>query len=157
MTGTRRSAADLAVIPPAVAREEVPNDGRVGCVAYPYRVFEATSSMDRPALGPRVARYVVSVDRVRRLALRADTFPAVETRRVEDVLVLPAALHDESTREKARTAVFQWTLRTYSPLGPPDVEFDARADAYKLFWLAERETGDVIVDSVRGGERPLRD
>jgi hypothetical protein len=29
------------------------------------------------------------------------------------------------------------------------------ADAYKLFWLVERSDGDMIIDSVRGTERPL--
>ncbi|MFC7154913.1 hypothetical protein ACFQPA_05515 [Halomarina halobia] len=155
--GTRHDAVDLDVIPPAVGRGEVASTGRVGCVAYPYRVYDAESSMDRPVLGERVAGYVVSVDRVRRLALRADVFPTIEPRTVEDALVLPAGVTDEQAREKAREAVFNWTLRKYSPLDPPKIAFTRHADAYKLFWLAERDGGDVIVDSVRGDERPLDD
>ncbi|WP_254544023.1 hypothetical protein [Halomarina pelagica] len=154
-SGTRHEVVDLDVIPPAVAREDVESTGRVGCVAYPYRVYDAESSMDRPVLGERVASYVVSVDRVRRLALRADVFPTVEARAVEDALVLPTGLTDEQARERAREAVFKWTLRKYSPLDPPEIAFARHADAYKLFWLAEREGGDVLVDSVRGDERPL--
>ena len=51
--------------------------------------------------------------------------------------------------------MFKWTLRT-SILGDvPEVEFAQTVDAYKLFWLAERPDGDVILDSVNGNERPL--
>ncbi|MFW5948541.1 MAG: hypothetical protein ACOCSD_02955, partial [Halolamina sp.] len=88
-------------------------------------------------------------------AVRADTVPDSDEREVEDVLVLPGELSPEQADEKAREAAFQWTLRSSILADAPDIEFDRVVDAYKLFWLGERSDGDVIVDSVRGEERPF--
>jgi hypothetical protein len=155
LVGEPRERADLRVIPPAVARAEA-GDGRVGAVAYPYRVYEAEVTVGAPLVGDRTDSYVASVDRSRRLVLRADTFPDVEERTVSDALVLPAELSDEQCREKARESAFGWTTRRYALSSAPDIEFPRATDAYKLFWLVERPDGDVIVDSVRGTEDPLR-
>ncbi|WP_238398203.1 hypothetical protein [Halorussus salinus] len=157
LVGTHHDEVELPVIRPAIAREEVASSGRVGAVAYPYRVYEAEVEVARPFMSPRRDRRVVSVDCSRRLSLRADTVPEFETRTVADALVLPSELSPEQADEKARDAAFKWTLRT-SILGDvPEVEFARTVDAYKLFWLAERPDGDVILDSVNGNERPLDD
>lgn len=153
LVGDRHEAVDLPVIQPGVSRDSVESDGRVGAVAYPFRVYEAEIEVDRPLLAARKDRKVISVDRSRRLAVRADTVPEVEERRVEDVLVLPGELSPEQADEKARDAAFKWTLRSSILADAPDIEFARVVDAYKLFWLAERPAGDVIVDSVRGEER----
>lgn len=154
-TGERREEIALSVIPPAVSRDEVAADGRVGAVAYPYRVYDASITIERPLVSDRETSFVASVDRSRRLVVRADVFPDREERTVADVLVLPAELPVDQARERARDAVFRWTLRKYSLNHAPEIEFERSADAYKLFWLAEREDGDVIVDSVRGEEVPV--
>lgn len=154
-TGEHRERATLPAIPPAIPRDEVAADGRVGAVAYPYRVYEAAVTIERPFVSDRETTYVASVDRSRRLVVRADTFPDTGERTVEDVLVLPAELPDDLARDRARDAVFRWTLRTYSLNHAPEIEFERSTDAYKLFWIAERDGGDVIVDSVRGEEDPL--
>lgn len=153
--GERRERATLSVVEPAIARGEVESEGRVGAVAYPYRIYEAVVTMDRPLIGPRTARYVASVDRSRRLVVRGDVLPETEHRSVDDVLVIPSELTDEEAAIKARDAAFRWTLRTYSPLRAPEVDLESRVDGYRLFWLAERNGGDVVVDSVRGAERRL--
>ncbi|WP_435179510.1 hypothetical protein [Halorussus sp. AFM4] len=155
MVGERHERVDLPVVTPAVGRDEVESTGRVGAVAYPYRVYEATVEIPRPLLSPDERRRVVSVDCSRRLALRADDRPSFETRTVEDALVLPSELSPDQADEKARDAVFRWTTRTVVPSDVPEVTLDEVTDAYKLFWLAERPDGDVIVDSVRGTERAL--
>lgn len=155
--GQRHEAVELPVVPPAIPREEVESTGRVGAVAYPYRVYEATVTVERPLLAPRTDRRIVSVDRSRRLALRADSVPELESRTVGDALVLPAELSSEEATEKARNAVFKWTLRTSVLSDVPEVEFDRVMDTYKLFWLAECLDGDTIIDSVRGTERPLEE
>lgn len=155
--GQRRERVELTVVPPAIPRADVDSKGRVGAVAYPYRVYEALVTVERPLLSPRTDRRIVSVDRSRRLALRADSAPGTESRTVPDVLVLPAELSPEEADGKARDAVFRWALRTSVLSGPPDVEFDRIVDAHKLFWLAERSGGDAIIDSVRGTERPFED
>ncbi|WP_458209608.1 hypothetical protein [Haladaptatus sp. NG-SE-30] len=176
LVGERHERSELAVIPPAIPREEFGDggievrraedegvedgrvgNGRVGAVAYPYRIFEVVVTMTRPFLSNRTDRFVASVDRSRRLAVRADAFPDVETRAIEDVLVLPEELSGEQSRAKARESVFQWTLRRYSLNDAPDIEFVREIDAYKLFWIVERPEGDVIVDSLRGDEDPLHD
>lgn len=154
LVGDRHETVDLPVIEPAVSRDSVDADGCVGAVAYPFRVYEAEIEVDRPLLAPRAERRVISVDRSRRLAVRADTVPDVEERRVEDVLVLPGELSPDQADEKARDAAFKWTLRSSILADAPDIEFARVVDAYKLFWLAERPDGDVIVDSVRDDERP---
>jgi hypothetical protein len=143
------------VIEPSVPRESVESAGRVGAVAYPFRVYEAEIEVDRPLLAPRRERRVISVDRSRRLAVRADTVPETEDRRVEDVLVLPGELSPALADEKAEEAAFQWTLRRSILADAPEIEFERVVDAYKLFWLAERPDGDVLIDSVRGEERPF--
>ncbi|WP_435101521.1 hypothetical protein [Halarchaeum sp. P4] len=151
----RREEASLPVIPPSLPREDVEADGRVGAVAYPYRVYEVTVTVGRKFLPERELTYVVSVDRARRLVLRADTVPDVETRDVEDVLVLPADLPEELCRERAHDTVFGWTTRKFALGSSPDIDFERGIEAYKLFWLVERDGGDVIVDSVSGEESPL--
>lgn len=155
MVGQRHGEVEIPVIRPAISREDVESTGPVGAVAYPYRVYEAEIEVERPFLPSRRDRRVVSVDCSRRLAVRADTFPEVETRTVADALVLPSELSPEQADEKARDAAFQWTFRTSILSDVPEVELARTADAYKLFWLAERPDGDAIVDSVRGTERPL--
>ena len=156
-TGERKAEATLSVIPPAGPRDEVDADGRVGAVAYPYRVYDARVTIERPLVSDRETAFVASVDRSRRLVVRADAFPDGEERTVADALVLPAELPVEQARERARDAVFRWTLRTYSLNHAPEIAFERAAGVYKLFWIAEREGGDVIVDSVRGDEDPLHD
>jgi len=155
LVGDRHESVELPVIEPGVSRESVESAGRVGAVAYPFRVYEAEIEVDRPLLSPRTDRRVISVDRSRRLAVRADTVPDAEKRRIEDVLVLPGELSPEQADEKAREAAFQWTLRGSILADAPEIEFARVVDGYKLFWLAERPAGDVIIDSVRGDERPF--
>ncbi|WP_435155232.1 hypothetical protein [Haladaptatus sp. DFWS20] len=156
LVGKRHERTELAVIPPEISREDA-GSGRVGTVAYPYRVYEATVTIERPFMSERTDRFVASVDRSRRLVVRADGVPTVETREIEDVLVLPTELSPEQSRAKARHSVLQWALRRYSLNDAPDIEFVREVDGYKLFWLAERPEDDVIVDSVRGTEDPLQD
>ena len=152
-----RERTELTVIAPTVARDDVDSTGRVGAVAYPYRVYDAVSTIERPFISDRDLEFVVTVDRSRRLAVRADAFPETTTRTVDDVLVIPSELSDAQTREKAEDAVFNWTLRKVAVGSSPTVTFERSADAYKLFWIASRPDGDVIVDSVRGTESPLED
>jgi len=147
----------LDVVAPAIERGEVESAGRVGAVAYPYLVYRATATIPRAFLGDRETEYVVSLDRSRRLPLRADEHPETETRTVSDVLVVPAEVDREQSRELARKAVFEWTLRSHSLGSAPDIDLADPVAAHKLFWLAERADGDVIVDSVTGEERPLDD
>ena len=155
LVGNRQESVELPVIEPSAPRESVESAGRVGAVAYPFRVYEAEIEVDRPLLAPRRERRVISVDRSRRLAVRADTVPETEDRRVEDVLVLPGELSPALADEKAEEAAFQWTLRRSILADAPEIEFERVVDAYKLFWLAERPDGDVLIDSVRGEERPF--
>lgn len=150
-----RSQATLDVVAPAIERGDVESTGRVGAVAYPYLVYRATATIPRRFLGDRETEYVVSLDRSRRLPLRADEHPETETQSVADVLVLPAEVSREQSRELARKAVFEWTLRSYSLGSAPDIDLADPVSAHKLFWLAERPDGDVVVDSVTGEERPL--
>ncbi|WP_121741971.1 hypothetical protein [Natronorubrum halophilum] len=152
-----RKRAALTVIEPTVAREDVASTGRVGAVAYPYRVVDAVATIERPLLSDRDIEYVVSVDRSRRLAVRADVVPETVATTLEDVLVVPAGLSDEQALEKAEDAVFKWTLRKVAVGSAPDIAFERSVDAYKLFWIGSRPDGDVIVDSVRGTETPLAD
>lgn len=152
-----RERATLDVVAPAIEREEVESAGRVGAVAYPYLVYRATATVPRRFLDDRESEYVVSLDRSRRLALRADEHPETEERTVEDVLVLPAEVSREQAREMARDAVFKWTLRSHSLGSAPDIDLAGPVAAHKLFWLAERPDRDVVVDSVTGSERPLEE
>ncbi|MFB6266317.1 MAG: hypothetical protein ABEI31_01555 [Halodesulfurarchaeum sp.] len=152
-----RDRVELAVIPPAIEREELDADGRVGAVAYPYIVYDATVTLERPFVSDRTTSYVVSVDRSRRLALRADTFPEREHRTLEDVLVLPDELTEREAETLARDSVFKWTLRTFSVNHAPDIELTRSRSAHKLFWIVDGPDGEEIVDSVRGERRPLRD
>lgn len=154
---TERSpeTATLPVVPPTQPRESVESEGRVGAVAYPYRVYEASATVGRSFLPERELSYVASVDRSRRLVLRADALPETETRSVEDVLVLPADLSEDECDERVRSTVFGWTMRKFALGSPPEISVGRVVDAYKLFWVAERPEGDVIVDSVRGEESPL--
>lgn len=150
-----RETATLTVIPPSIPRDEIGDGGRVGAVAYPYRVSKASVTMERPLVEDRTDEFVVSVDRSRRLAVRADVVPDTVERTVEDVLVIPPEIDDRTADAIARKSVFQWTLRRYSLNHAPTIEFDDPVEAHKLFWIVERPDGDVIVDSVRGDERPL--
>lgn len=155
LVGTRHEHADLSVIPPSIARDEVESSGAVGAVAYPYRIYEVSVTIPRRFFGDRIQGYVVSVDRARRLAVRADTLPESDPQTVEDVLVVPSELSADQADEKAREAVFGWCLRRFSMGEPPEIEIGRAVDAHKLFWLADRPDGDVIIDSVRGSEEPL--
>ncbi|ADB59391.1 hypothetical protein Htur_0493 [Haloterrigena turkmenica DSM 5511] len=157
ITGEPRERADLTVIEPTVTRENVDSTGRVGAVAYPFRVYDAVATIERPLLSNRDVEYVVSVDRSRRLAVRADVFPDTIGKTVDDVLVVPSELPDALVREKAEDAVFTWTLRKVAVGSAPEISFEQSVDAHKLFWIASRPDGDVIVDSVRGTESPLTD
>ncbi|OAQ53392.1 hypothetical protein HTG_07900 [Natrinema mahii] len=157
LTGESRERATLTVIEPTVTREDVDSSGRVGAVAYPYRIYDAVATIERPLLSDRDVEYVVSVDRSRRLAVRADVFPETVTEPVDDVLVVPSELSDAQVRDKAENAVFTWTLRKVAVGSAPDLTVERSVDAHKLFWIASRPDGDVIVDSVRGTEMPLTD
>lgn len=152
-----RERSELTVIEPTVAREDVDSTDRIGAVAYPYCVYDAVATVERPLLSDRDIDYVVSVDRSRRLAVRADVFPDTVTTTVDDVFVIPAALSEEQALEKAEETVFNWTLRKLAVGSVPGISFEQSVDAHKLFWIASRPHGDVIVDSVRGTEMPLED
>lgn len=155
--GRVRETATLSVVPPAIARTDVESDGRVGAVAYPYRIHEAEVTMTRPYLSDRVDTFVVSVDRSRRIPVRSDVFPDVAEHTLDDVLVLDPDLEAATADAMARDAVFKWTLRQYSLRDPPDISFARTIDAHKLFWIADRADGDVVIDSVTGEERALAD
>ncbi|WP_228546326.1 hypothetical protein [Halegenticoccus tardaugens] len=157
VVATTRDRVELSVIPPSLERDAVEAEGRVGVVAYPYRVYDARAVIDRPIVPDRELNYIVSIDRSRRLAVRADVFPSVEQRTLEDVLVLPSELSPGVCDKRARKAVFRWTLRKYSINAPPEISFEQTADLYKLFWLVTRGDSDVIIDSVQGDEEPFQD
>src|SRR6056297_3531820 len=125
-----REAVELSVVPPAIERDEVETIGRIGSVAYPYRIYDAAVSMSRPLMDDREDAFVVSIDRSRRLAVRADTFPGLESRRVDDALVVPAELTPEGADERARKSVFQWTLRRYSLNRAPEITFESVVEGY---------------------------
>lgn len=152
-----RRTETLSVIEPGIPRDEVDTDGRVGAVAYPYRAYRGRATISPRFLDDRTVEYVVTVDRSRRLTLRADTFPEPVNRTVDDVLVLPSEVTPAQCDELANDAVFKWTLRKFAVSSAPDIEIEEPVDVYKLFWLVEREGRDVIVDSVDGTERPLED
>lgn len=156
-TAEHITEATLRIVPPAISREEVDPDGRVGAVAYPYFIAETVVRIPRTFITDRTERYVVSVDRSRRLTVKADVFPETHSETVEDVLVLPAELTSEQATELARHNVFRWTLRRYAIGSAPEIEFDRTVETYKLFWLAEHDGSDEIVDSLRGSTRPLVD
>lgn len=149
--------ATLRVIEPAIERSEVDSAGRVGAVAYPYRTFRASATMSRPFMDDRVSEYVVTIDRSRRIALRADTYPDPVERTVDDLMRLPIEVGDEQCLEMARDAIFKWTLRSVGMRSAPDISVDDPIDVYKLFWIADRQDGDVLIDSVRGTTRRLDD
>jgi hypothetical protein len=152
-----RETATLSVIEPGVDRDAVEADGRVGAVAYPYRAYRGRATMSRPFMDDRVEEYVVTVDRSRRLTLRADTYPEPVTRTIDDVLKLPSEVTAAQCHEMASDAVFKWTLRSFSLSSTPDIDIEDPLDVYKLFWIVERDGSDVIVDSVDGTERALED
>lgn len=157
-TATSHDAVDLPVVPPSVPRAEAASEGegegRVGAVAYPYRVFEVAATVDRRFFPSREVEFVASVDLARRLVLRADAAPDPQVRRVEDALVIPATLSADAARDRATETVHEWTRRRFALGSPPDVSVTRAVAAYKLFWLASRPDGDVLVDSVRGTETP---
>lgn len=152
-----RETATLSVIEPGVARDAVEADGRVGAVAYPYRAYRGRATMSRPFMDDRVEEYVVTVDRSRRLTLRADQYPEPVTKTIDDVLELPTEVTAAQCHEMANDAVFKWTLRSFSLSSTPDIDIEDPLDVYKLFWIVERDGSDVIVDSVDGTERALED
>ena len=151
------AAVDLNVVAPSVDREAVTSNGDVGVVAYPYRFYEGSATISRSIVSDRTEDYVVAIDRSRRLTLRADTVPETESLQFENVLVIPKEITDTECREMAEQAVFEWTMRSSLLHSNPAIELDAPLDVYKLFWLAERESGDVIVDSVDGTERAFEE
>lgn len=154
--GTHHESTTLAVVEPTIPRDEVgPTSERVGAVAYPYRVTNARIRIERPLLTDREDEYVISVDRCRRLAIRADTVPTSEHQLVEDVLVLPSELTDAAADKKARDAAFRWTLHRFALWNTPTVDLQQTTDAYKLFWLIETSEGTVLIDSVRGDRQLL--
>lgn len=154
--GVHHESTTIAVVEPTIHRDEVgPTDERVGAIAYPYRVANARIRINRPLLTDREDEYVISVDRCRRLAIRADTVPTTDQRTVVDVLVLPSELTDEAADEKARDAAFRWTRQQFTLWNTPTVDLQQTIDAYKLFWLTETSEGTVLIDSVRGDRQPL--
>ncbi len=157
ITGEHHEHAELSVFPPAITREMVTTEssGRVIAVAYPHRVYETETEVDRPFMSSHTDDHVVSVDCSRRLSVRADLFPETNTKTISDVIVLPNELSTQQADEKARNQTFEWTLRTSILADVPETEITRVTDAYKLFWVVERPDGDVIIDSVRGTERLL--
>lgn len=155
--GQHQDQAELSVFPPAITRETVAaeSSGRVIAVAYPHRVYETETEVDRPFMSSHTDEHIVSVDCSRRLPVKADVFPETDARTVSDVIVLPSELDAQQADEKAHSQAFEWTLRASVLADVPETEINRVTDAYKLFWLVERPDGDVIIDSVRGTERPL--
>lgn len=153
---THRESATLSVIAPTIPRNEVGGgDERIGAVAYPYRVINARVRIERPFLAVREDEYVVSVDRCRQLAIRADVVPSTEHRTIEDVLVLPSELTDDAADEMARNAAFRWMRRRFALWNTPSVDLGQITDVYKLFWLTEMSEKTVLIDSVRGDRQTL--
>ncbi|MDR5657267.1 hypothetical protein RH831_08745 [Halodesulfurarchaeum sp. HSR-GB] len=157
MSGVPEEPIELEIVEPSIDREAVQSTGSVGTVAYPYRFYQGTATISRPLLDDRTEKYVVAVDRSRRLTLRADTVPDNIDRRFEDVLVLPSEVTEDHCRDMAEEAVFEWAMRSSMLHGSPEISLEGPRDVYKLFWLAEREDGDVLIDSVEGTERPFED
>lgn len=155
--GDLEAPIDLEIVEPNVDRDAVDSTGDVGVVATPYRFYRGTVTISRSLVTDRQDEYVVAVDQSRRLALRADTVPDAVSRHLEDGLVLPSEVTDADCRAMAEQTVFEWAMRSSMLHSSPEIELGPPRDVYKLFWLAEREEGDVIVDSVDGTERPFDD
>lgn len=146
----------VTIIEPTLERDDLDSDGTVGVVAYPYQLFRGKVTVPRHLFSDRVKNYVVSVDQSRRLAVRADTYPRIETREIADFLKLPAEVPPDQCREMARESIFKWTLRTLSLRSSPAIEISDPSSVHKLFWIIERDRTDLLVDSVDGTKRKLK-
>lgn len=155
MSSNRLKSVGLPVIRPSIRPPDIDTTGRIGAVAYPYTIYRTAVTIPRPLIHDRETSFVVSVDRSRRLAIRADVVPEVEQYTFEEVLRIPSELSDDQVEDKARDTVFHWVLRKYSLHSVPEIEFEEQIDAFKVFWVVEQDGDDLLIDSVRGNEEPV--
>lgn len=119
-------------------------------VLYPYRIFHVRLFFKRIVGGDRTMDYFAYVDCYRCCVERGDGFiDLVEVEAEERQMMEFLIDYDEAKRKAIESAITWGNFRVIS-WWLPKAEILREAEAYKIFWIFERNGRKMIMDSLSG-------
>ena len=135
-----------------VFKPEVPD---ADFVLYPYHIFHLKLFYKRLGRSDRVFDYFAYVDLYRLGAERGDGFIDLYEWDVDEKKVMEPLVDYEEARMKAFESAITWGNSRVVSWWLPRIEIIRDAQAYKVFWIFEKDGEKFLLDSLDGKEFSL--
>jgi len=124
-------------------------------VLYPYHIFHLRLFYKRLGRSDRVFDYFAYVDLYRLGAERGDGFIDLYEWDVDEKKVMEPLVDYEEARIKAFESAITWGNSRVVSWWLPRIEIIRDAQAYKVFWIFEKDGEKFLMDSLDGKEFSL--
>ena len=124
-------------------------------ILYPYRIYHLRLYYKRLRMKDRVFDYFAYVDLYRLGAERGDRFIELKEWAVDEKRVMKPLVNEEEARIKAFESAITWGNSRVVSWWLPRIEVIREEQAYKVFWVYEKNGKKVILDSLDGKEYQL--
>lgn len=124
-------------------------------VLYPYHIFHLRLFYKRLGRSDRVFDYFAYVDLYRLGAERGDGFIDLYEWDVEEKKVMEPLVDYEEAKMKAFESAITWGNSRVVSWWLPRIEIIREAQAYKVFWIFEKNREKFLMDSLEGKEFSL--
>lgn len=135
-----------------IFKPEVPD---ADFVLYPYHIFHLKLFYKRLGRSDRVFDYFAYVDLYRLGAERGDGFIDLYEWDVDEKKVMEPLVDYEEARMKAFESAITWGNSRVVSWWLPRIEIIRDAQAYKVFWIFEKDGEKFLLDSLDGKEFSL--
>jgi len=135
-----------------IFKPEVPD---ADFVLYPYHIFHLKLFYKRLGRSDRVFDYFAYVDLYRLGAERGDGFIDLYEWDVDEKKVMEPLVDYEEARMKAFESAITWGNSRVVSWWLPRIEIIRDAQAYKVFWIFEKDGEKFLLDSLDGREFSL--
>ncbi|ASA78280.1 hypothetical protein [Thermococcus sp. 5-4] len=135
-----------------IFKPEVPD---ADFVLYPYHIFHLKLFYKRLGRSDRVFDYFAYVDLYRLGAERGDGFIDLYEWDVDEKKVMEPLVDYEEARMKAFESAITWGNSRVVSWWLPRIEIIREAQAYKVFWIFEKDGEKFLLDSLDGKEFSL--
>lgn len=121
-------------------------------ICYPNLIFFFKIKVFRLFMKPRILYSAITVDLVKGNAARSNMVPEYRTIDINNTALIPAFIKTETAIEEAKKVVLRWARHKYKVYKVPEIEITKQEELYKVFFYAEVDNEEILIDSVKGIE-----
>lgn len=121
-------------------------------ICYPNLVLFFKTEVFRLFMKPRIFYSAVTVDLVKGNAALSNKFPEHRTIEINNSAVIPALITNETAIKEAEKVVMNWARHKFRVYKAPAIEIVKQEELSKVFFYAEVNNEDMLIDSIKGIE-----